>query len=339
MLLLSLLAGSLAIAGEVSRSFKLQGDPAVYYPVFFYDGQSADGAFDLRIHRSCVHIDGDWLGSMMVEISSHSSGWGNGSDFLDSAVYVNGHEGSLIAGMARPYYALGVVVWLRGNRTYYYISNHALDIHENSATGAELVTYEYPQYSVREVFQNRTSVDPALEVNGRTVGANQRIQGRLIVDGNVGVGTLSPTHKLSVNGAIRAKEVIVDTNWADYVFDDSYKLMPLAQVAAHIKAEKHLPGVPTASEIAAQGVSLGEMQAILLSKIEELTLHQIEQERRLETLSTENAELRTTIRVLERAASPSGVSGDGKNACQSLGATVSVNDSAGLDYQQGASSK
>ena len=101
-------------------------------------------------------------------------------------------------------------------------------------------------------------------------------------NGNVGIGTTNPTEKLSVKGRIRAQEVVVDNNnWSDYVFADDYKLQSLTDVEAQIKTSKHLPGVPSAQEVAEKGVSVGDMQAVLLAKIEELTLHQIAQEKRL----------------------------------------------------------
>ena len=106
-------------------------------------------------------------------------------------------------------------------------------------------------------------------------------------DGNVGIGTTNPTQKLSVNGTVQAKEVIVDSGWSDFVFDESYKLKALSETEAFIKTEKHLPGIPSAKEVAKQGVSVGEMQAKLLAKIEELTLHVIEQEKRLGTQSAQ----------------------------------------------------
>jgi hypothetical protein len=119
--------------------------------------------------------------------------------------------------------------------------------------------------------------------------------------GNVGIGTSTPSHKLSVNGTVRAKEVIVDTGWSDYVFAKGYHLAALSEVEQHIQTQGHLPGVPSAQEVAEKGVSLGDMQAVLLAKIEELTLHQIQQEKRLDTqaqrlefLERENAELRTS---------------------------------------------
>jgi hypothetical protein len=100
-------------------------------------------------------------------------------------------------------------------------------------------------------------------------------------NGNVGIGTTSPTHKLAVNGTIRAKEVIVDTGWSDYVFKPDYKLASLSEVEGAIRRDGHLPGIPSAQEVAEHGVSMGEMQSKLLAKIEELTLHQIAQEKRL----------------------------------------------------------
>jgi hypothetical protein len=111
--------------------------------------------------------------------------------------------------------------------------------------------------------------------------------------GNVGIGTTNPTHKLAVNGTIKAKEVIVETTgWSDYVFAEDYALTPLAEVEAHIKEHKHLPGIPSAVQVAEQGVSVGEMQARLLAKVEELTLYIID-------IKKENTSLRQRLEVLE----------------------------------------
>jgi hypothetical protein len=123
---------------------------------------------------------------------------------------------------------------------------------------------------------------------------------RLRIDsgGNVGIGTINPTHKLAVNGTIRATEIIVDTGWADYVFADDYRLAPLSEVEAHIRAKKHLPGVPSAAEVAASGVSMGEMQATLLAKVEELTLHLIAQEKQMQAQHQEIAALKAEVSAL-----------------------------------------
>ena len=96
--------------------------------------------------------------------------------------------------------------------------------------------------------------------------------------GSVGIGTEDTKgYKLAVNGNIRAKEIKVETtNWPDYVFAADYKLASLQETEQHIKEKGHLPGIPSAEEVKASGVDLGEMNAKLLQKIEELTLYLIE---------------------------------------------------------------
>lgn len=100
----------------------------------------------------------------------------------------------------------------------------------------------------------------------------------------IGIGTANPRYKLDVNGTIRAKEVIVETGWADFVFDDNYDLPSLRDVEAHINKHKHLPGIPAESEVKENGVNLGEMNVKLLQKIEELTLYVIEQQKEIDAL-------------------------------------------------------
>lgn len=101
---------------------------------------------------------------------------------------------------------------------------------------------------------------------------------------NVGIGTTSPDHKLDVNGTIRAKEVIVESDWSDFVFEPDYRLRPLSEVESHIAERGHLPDVRSASEIAADGLSVGEAQRVMMQKIEELTLYMIEKDKQIEAL-------------------------------------------------------
>ncbi len=110
--------------------------------------------------------------------------------------------------------------------------------------------------------------------------------------GNVGIGTTSPAYKLSVNGPILAKEVIVSTSWSDYVFEPTYRLTPLSQVAVYIRENHHLPDMPSAAEVQEKGIGLGEIQSKLLAKIEGLTLHAIR-------LEEQNQALQERIKRLE----------------------------------------
>lgn len=103
--------------------------------------------------------------------------------------------------------------------------------------------------------------------------------------GNVGIGTDKTTgFKLSVAGKVRAEEIEVSlsSGWADYVFAKDYKLTPLTEVEKYIEENNHLSDVPSAAEVEENGVNLGEMDAILLKKIEELTLYTIEQQKLIE---------------------------------------------------------
>jgi|GEM_PF-579699 len=108
------------------------------------------------------------------------------------------------------------------------------------------------------------------------------------MDGNVGIGTETPREKLSVNGRIRAQEVKVETaNWPDYVFKANYSLKSLDSLRIFIQENGHLPEVPTADSAEKEGVSLGEMNKILLKKIEELTLYLLEKDKEISEIKKE----------------------------------------------------
>lgn len=106
-------------------------------------------------------------------------------------------------------------------------------------------------------------------------------------NGKVRIGkddmTMKGNYKLYVEGGIMTEVVNVAIKntaaWADYVFDDNYKLMPLQDVATYVKANKHLPDVPAADDVVKDGVNVAEMNAVLLKKVEELTLYVIEQQK------------------------------------------------------------
>lgn len=122
----------------------------------------------------------------------------------------------------------------------------------------------------------------------------------ILANGNVGIGTTSPTDKLSVNGNIRAKKVIAaQTGWSDYVFNDDYKLLSLSEVARFIKDNKHLPEIPSAKEVEEKGIDLGDNQALLLKKIEELTLYMIEMKKQNDKQQRQIEQQATEIRKLK----------------------------------------
>ena len=112
-------------------------------------------------------------------------------------------------------------------------------------------------------------------------------------EGNFGIGTSSPTHKLDVRGTIRANEILVNIpSGADFVFDNNYHLMPLDQLSEYVQQNKHLPEVKSAEEMEQDGVTMGEMQIKLLQKVEELTLYILQQQEEINSLKQQIVELK-----------------------------------------------
>jgi len=121
-------------------------------------------------------------------------------------------------------------------------------------------------------------------------------------DGNVGIGTVCAHAKLAVDGNILAKKVTVSissSNWCDYVFNNDYKLSSLAELEQYIQQNHHLPEVPSAKEVEKNGLDLGDNQAALLKKIEELTLYVIEQNKKLADQQLQTEALRQHVKELE----------------------------------------
>jgi|GEM_PF-1574240 len=133
----------------------------------------------------------------------------------------------------------------------------------------------------------------AIGVGTETIPAGylMAVKGRMLTD-TVGIGTntIPAGFLMAVKGKVIAEEVKVDEgfDWPDYVFKPAYRLTPLPEVEAFIRTRGHLPNIPSAQEVAQQGgIELGEMNAKLLEKIEELTLYLIEAKKTREKLAAE----------------------------------------------------
>lgn len=150
----------------------------------------------------------------------------------------------------------------------------------------DLLSADYS--TIQDNMGNHTAIQN-VNLNGNKLVGGASGNGGIFVAGNgnvrIGTGTMNPTKALEVNGTIRSKEVIVEiVNWSDFVFDKDYNLMSLKDTESFIKQNGHLPNVPSASEVESNGIQLGEMNAILLQKIEELTLYVIELEKQVQKL-------------------------------------------------------
>ncbi len=104
------------------------------------------------------------------------------------------------------------------------------------------------------------------------------------------IDIISADYRLYVQDGIRTERVKVDlqVNWADYVFHDDYFLMPLLELERFIEVNNHLPGIPTVKTVEEEGIELGEMNVMLLEKVEELTLHVISLQKQIEELRNTN---------------------------------------------------
>jgi hypothetical protein len=115
---------------------------------------------------------------------------------------------------------------------------------------------------------------------------------------SVGSADIS-NYKLYVKGGILTEQLRVRTGWADYVFHDHYQLRSLEEVEHFIRNNKHLPNVPSASEIEEQGLNVGDISRIQQEKIEELTLHLIEQNKLLKAQQNAIENLTNEVNALK----------------------------------------
>jgi len=122
-----------------------------------------------------------------------------------------------------------------------------------------------------------------------------------VSSGNVGIGISEPEYKLEVDGTVRATTFSAESPpWADFVFEPNYDLRSLNEVHNYIKEHKHLPDLPTEQHVKEKGIDLAQMNAILLQKIEELTLYTIEQQKRIEELEKQNSEIEQIKEIIKR---------------------------------------
>lgn len=172
-------------------------------------------------------------------------------------------------------------------------SQKMLDLYQSNS-GPASISLTHPEGQISRIQFNKSGAFYFMNYKNGSWNANTRISS----DGHMGIATTtSTTYALQVGGKIRSEEVRVEIfNGPDYVFEDDYNLRSLEETEAYIKANKHLPEIPSAKEMEANGVAVGEMNMLLLKKIEELTLHTIEQQKMIEAQGAIIQELQELIK-------------------------------------------
>ena len=147
----------------------------------------------------------------------------------------------------------------------------------------------------------RTAINNSYNLDVYNSGS-VRVAMTILQDGNVGIGTTTPDHKLTVDGTVKCEEVRVEVftgTGPDYVFEKDYNLTPLSELEKYITQNKHLPEVPSAKEMEANGLNLKEMNLLLLKKVEELTLHLIEKDKEVQHLQRRNTTIEERLQKIE----------------------------------------
>lgn len=180
-------------------------------------------------------------------------------------------------------------------------SYNASQIELNGISGNRLFTINNGNLGANNVFLEMPEDDSRIVIGGNgnyllqhklvVKNGSALVEGDILTNSNIGIGTSSfvdgaDTYKLSVEGKVRAHAVKVYTSWADYVFEDNYNLPTLKEVEAYIQENGHLKDIPSAEEVEESGIELGEMNKLLLQKIEELTLYTIQLKKEIDQLQS-----------------------------------------------------
>lgn len=169
------------------------------------------------------------------------------------------------------------------------------------AHGSSLYNFSFTGYARYEKLEIKYDQDVS-DVQVFTSLDPVRIQGALSTS-SLGVGTTDTKgYTLAVAGSIVAEsiKVALRNEWPDYVFSEGHKLLPLNSVESFIQENNHLPDIPSAVEVKDNGIDLGEMNAKLLKKVEELTLYLIQQSKDIERLQFENRDLTKKVDKLDQ---------------------------------------
>jgi hypothetical protein len=189
------------------------------------------------------------------------------------------------------------------------IENNVPATSVNATTAAFKANYAITgtnSYGLYFTGEGMNYVSGRLGIGKQIPDANAKLDvaGNIYSSGKIMIGVASPStallndYSLAVNGsALFTKAVVkLNTDWPDYVFSKNYDLPTLVSIEKYINENSHLPGVASAKEIEKNGVDLGDNQAVLLKKVEELTLYLIDLSKEVAALKKENEEIKAGLK-------------------------------------------
>ncbi|PTS92778.1 hypothetical protein DBR11_26340 [Pedobacter sp. HMWF019] len=282
-----LFLAAISVQAQTTGSITVGGDFDKFYPTVLTDGGWNNMMpSQLEIGRSVIHENSDWRGSLMAKFTFHVALWGNGANFINAEIIqthntLNSANRDFIAGWkdaSGSSATLDLVIWLRGGGTTY----HYKSLYPTTCRVFDGVANPLPfQEEGGPAHSFKTSPDLYVNSEGLTNSGSAAFHGggTNYFAGNMGIGTQDTRgYKLAVSGNMIAESVKVQLQsaWPDYVFSKDYTLPSLKETEKHIKENSHLPGIPSAAEVKTNGIDLGEMNAKLLKKVEELTLYVID---------------------------------------------------------------
>lgn len=277
--------------------FKVEGDKDTYYPVVFKFGNQ-NLINHLKIYRSYaeagpIELHATHKGGLLLEIDVNYGGWGGQTYDWKIAAHQEAYHPTF-ADARIGMFSQGFIVWLRGGGfLYHYESEKQANLQVAYSTSEIIFDNVNPAYVVNAPAPV-TSVNTAL-INSKKMALKSDIPTHWqsagsnihFSTGAVAIGTNNPkSYKLAVAGTAAAEKIRVlkQAAWADDVFEPEYPLSSLMEVDSFIRKNRHLPDIPKAAEVAEKGYDLGNMDALLLRKIEELTLHLIRQDEEIREL-------------------------------------------------------
>ncbi|MCX6248506.1 MAG: hypothetical protein NTW10_12335 [Bacteroidetes bacterium] len=265
---------------------------AVHSKSFVIDNLLATGSFQMKNGAAEKYV--------LVSDSSGNGTWKNPSGFVSNfwkptldriSIYLNKDYGKVGIGTDKPLQKLHVVngnilVSRQEGQTKGFGSLNG------SVLFGEVATDSLPNGEWGIEYYNPATAFDSAGLNFWKVGS-PTYQGSnynlfLRNDGNVGIGTKNPQSKLAVNGKVTAKEFEATLDgFPDYVLKKDYSLRSLPELEAYIEKNFHLPEIPSENEVKQNGLNLGNMDAALLKKVEELTLYVISLNKKIEKLEAE----------------------------------------------------